>query len=82
MTLGNMHEDGMRTEDPETGEPFEGNEIGWIDPRACNQDGEVLSPRGLPSGGRHARMAEMVAPRGASLVDAAGQYVGQTFTLC
>jgi hypothetical protein len=27
-------EDGTATEDPETGEPFEGNEIGWIDPRA------------------------------------------------
>jgi hypothetical protein len=24
--------DGERTEAPETGEPFEGNEIGWIDP--------------------------------------------------
>jgi phage terminase large subunit-like protein len=40
-------EDGLSTEDPETGEPFEGNEIGWIDPRACNEDGEVLSPREL-----------------------------------
>jgi hypothetical protein len=40
-------EDGMRTEDPETGEPFQGNEIGWIDPRACNEDSEVLSPREL-----------------------------------
>jgi hypothetical protein len=49
MTLGNLHEDGMRTEDPETGEPFEGNEIGWIDPRATDEDGEVLSPQGLPA---------------------------------
>jgi hypothetical protein len=30
--------DGERTEDPETGEPFEGNDLGWIDPRAL--DGE------------------------------------------
>jgi hypothetical protein len=37
--------DGERTEDPETGEPFEGNEIGWIDPRAYNENGEVMSPR-------------------------------------
>jgi hypothetical protein len=37
--------DGERTEDPETGEPFTGNQIGWIDPRALNEDGEVLSPR-------------------------------------
>jgi hypothetical protein len=39
--------DGTATEDPETGEPFEGNEIGWIDPRALDEDGEVLSPQGL-----------------------------------
>jgi hypothetical protein len=39
--------DGERTEDPETGEPYEGNDIGWIDPRACDEDGEVLSPRQL-----------------------------------
>jgi hypothetical protein len=40
-------EDGERTEAPETGEPFTGNEIGWIDPRALDEDGEVLSPRGM-----------------------------------
>jgi hypothetical protein len=40
-------EDGTATEDPETGEPFEGNEIGWIDPRALDADGDVLSPRDL-----------------------------------
>jgi hypothetical protein len=55
-------EDGMSTEDPETGEAFEGNEIGWIDPRTCNEDGEALSPRGLGQRGhaRHqaARLAE------------------------
>jgi hypothetical protein len=39
--------DGERTEDPETGEAFEGNEIGWIDPRALDEDGEVLPPRRL-----------------------------------
>jgi hypothetical protein len=39
--------DGTATEDPETGELFEGNEIGWIDPRALDEDGEVLSPRAL-----------------------------------
>jgi hypothetical protein len=37
--------DGERTEDPETREPFEGNEIGWIDPRALDEDGDILSPR-------------------------------------
>ena len=37
--------DGLRTEDPESGEPFEGNDIGWIDPRALDEDGELLSPR-------------------------------------
>jgi hypothetical protein len=40
--------DGERTEDPETGEPFTGNEIGWIDPRALDEDGELLSPRETP----------------------------------
>jgi hypothetical protein len=39
--------DGEVTEDPETGETFSGNQIGWIDPRASNDDGEVLSPREL-----------------------------------
>jgi hypothetical protein len=29
--------DGTATEDPETGEPFEGNEIGWIGPRALRR---------------------------------------------
>ena len=37
--------DGERTEDPETGEPFEGNDLGWIDPRALDEHGELLSPR-------------------------------------
>jgi hypothetical protein len=37
--------DGERTEDPETGEPFEGNDIGWIDPRALDEEGNLLSPR-------------------------------------
>jgi hypothetical protein len=39
--------DGERTEDPETGELFEGDEIGWIDPRGCDEDNVVLSPREL-----------------------------------
>jgi hypothetical protein len=39
--------DGMATEDEETGEAYSGNQIGWIDPRAKDEDGEVLSPRGL-----------------------------------
>jgi hypothetical protein len=39
--------DGTATEDPETGEPFGGNEIGWTDPRASDEDGEVLTPRQL-----------------------------------
>jgi hypothetical protein len=33
--------DGERTEDPETGEPFTGNEIGWIDPRALDENGDI-----------------------------------------
>jgi hypothetical protein len=37
--------DGERTEDPETGEEFAGNELGWIDPRALDENGELLSPR-------------------------------------
>jgi hypothetical protein len=37
--------DGERTEDPETGEPFEGSDLGWIDPRALDEDGNMLSPR-------------------------------------
>jgi hypothetical protein len=37
--------DGERTEDPETGEPFTGNDIGWIDPRALDENGDVLSPQ-------------------------------------
>jgi hypothetical protein len=37
--------DDERTEDPETGEPFEGNELGWIDPRALDAEGNLLSPR-------------------------------------
>jgi hypothetical protein len=39
--------DGLRTEDDETGELFTGNEIGWIEPRATDEDGVVLSPREL-----------------------------------
>jgi hypothetical protein len=39
--------DGERTEDPETGEPFEGNDIGWIDPRALDEDGDIMTPREL-----------------------------------
>jgi hypothetical protein len=51
--------DGERTEDPETGEPFEGNEIGWIDPRALDEDGDILSPCELAQydGERHGRSA-------------------------
>ena len=37
--------DGERCEDPETGEPFTGNELGWVDPRAQDEHGEVLPPR-------------------------------------
>jgi phage terminase large subunit-like protein len=39
--------DGLRTEDPETGEEFDGNDIGWIDPRAIGSDGHVMPPREL-----------------------------------
>jgi hypothetical protein len=38
--------DGERTEYDED-EPYEGNDIGWIDPRATDQDGEILTPREL-----------------------------------
>jgi hypothetical protein len=38
--------DGKATEDPETGEAFSGNES-WINPRALDEDGEVLSPQEL-----------------------------------
>jgi hypothetical protein len=31
----------------ETGEPFEGNELGWIEPRALDEDGDLLGPCGL-----------------------------------
>jgi hypothetical protein len=34
--------DGERTEDPETGEPFSGNELGWIDPLALDENQELL----------------------------------------
>jgi hypothetical protein len=37
--------DGMRIEDPETGEPFTGNELGWIDPRALDENGDLMSPQ-------------------------------------
>jgi hypothetical protein len=37
--------DGLRTEDPESGEAFTGNDLGWIDPRALDEEGELLSPR-------------------------------------
>jgi hypothetical protein len=42
--------DGMRVEDPETGDPFEGNELGWIDPRALDPDGNQLSEMGNTRG--------------------------------
>jgi hypothetical protein len=38
--------DGTRIADPETDEDFTGNELGWIDPRALNDDG---TGHGLPS---------------------------------
>jgi hypothetical protein len=38
--------DGERTE-LDDGEPYTGNDIGWIDPRALDEDGELLSPREL-----------------------------------
>jgi hypothetical protein len=38
--------DGLRIE-YEDGEPFGGNDIGWIDPRALDDDGELLSPRDM-----------------------------------
>jgi hypothetical protein len=37
--------DGTRIADPETDEEFTGNELGWIDPRALDDDGELLSPQ-------------------------------------
>jgi hypothetical protein len=37
--------DGLRTEDPKSGEAFTGNDLGWIDPRALDEEGELLSPR-------------------------------------
>jgi hypothetical protein len=37
--------DGMRIADPETDEPFTGNEIGWIDPRALDENGDLMSPQ-------------------------------------
>jgi hypothetical protein len=37
--------DGMRIEDPETGEPFTGNELGWIDPRALDENGDLMTPQ-------------------------------------
>jgi hypothetical protein len=40
-------EDGTATEDAERGEPWAGNEISWTDPRAQDEDGEVLTPRQL-----------------------------------
>jgi hypothetical protein len=39
-----VNAEGTRVEDPGTGEPFEGNELGWIDPRALDEHGELLSP--------------------------------------
>jgi hypothetical protein len=41
--------DGERTEDPETGEPFDRNEIGWIDPRAVDEDRGRSPQKPLPS---------------------------------
>jgi hypothetical protein len=40
-------DDGLRTEDPETGEEFGGNQIGWVDPQAQDADGNMLLPREL-----------------------------------
>jgi hypothetical protein len=37
--------DGLRIADPETDEPFTGNDIGWIDPRALDENQELLSPQ-------------------------------------
>jgi hypothetical protein len=37
--------DGTRIADPETDEEFTGNDIGWIDPRALDDEGELLSPQ-------------------------------------
>jgi hypothetical protein len=37
--------DGTRVADPETDEDFTGNELGWIDPRALDEDGVLLSPQ-------------------------------------
>jgi hypothetical protein len=37
--------DGTRIADPETDEDFTGNELGWIDPRALDGDGNLLSPQ-------------------------------------
>jgi hypothetical protein len=58
--------DGTATEDPETGKAFEGNDIGWIDPRACN---DPLSPReyGPGFGDAHHPPAEVGKARAAGL---------------
>jgi hypothetical protein len=38
--------DGLRTE-YEDGTPFRGNDLGWIDPRALDSDGKLLSPQAM-----------------------------------
>jgi hypothetical protein len=55
--------DGMATEDPETGEPFCGNDIGRTDPRALNADQEVLSPRALDARVNTLAWPERFSPR-------------------
>jgi hypothetical protein len=35
--------DGITIGDPETGEPFTGNDLGWIDPRALEESGELMT---------------------------------------
>jgi hypothetical protein len=37
--------DGTRVADPETDEDFTGNELGWIDPRALDENENLLSPQ-------------------------------------
>jgi hypothetical protein len=37
--------DGTRVADPETDDDFTGNELGWIDPRALDENGDLMSPQ-------------------------------------
>jgi hypothetical protein len=62
--------DGERPEDPETGELFEGNDIGWIDPCAVDGDGSFCRPEWQPSPwDNHFRdVAPDVAPSHARIV--------------